>query len=80
MSKQPTKSAEQPKSETPKAIEAIAEIANVVLAYRDQKPTLADVARIADRASGLLRLKAEEKAAIANNATIHIARERGLVS
>ncbi len=75
-----TKTTEQPKPEQPKAVEAITAIANVVLAYRAQaKPTLSEVARLADRAAGLLRL-GDDKAMIANAATIEIARAHGLVS
>ena len=79
--KQPTKAAEpQPKNENTKAVEAITAIADVVLTFRgSEKPTLAELARIADRASGLLRL-GDDKAMIANAATVEIAQARGLVS
>ncbi|MEH2573465.1 hypothetical protein [Bradyrhizobium sp. AZCC 1708] len=81
MSKTP-KAAEQPKSEQPKPVETLVEITNLVLAYRNsEKPTLAEVARITDRASGLLKLKdADTKMLVANAATIEVAKARNLVS
>jgi len=61
--------AEPTKTEAPQAIEAIPQIAEVVIAYRaDGKPTLGDVVKIANRAAGLLRLDAHAKMAIENAA------------
>jgi hypothetical protein len=71
----------EPKTETPKAIEAIGAIAEVVIAFRaNGKPSLADLVKIASRAAVLLKLDGDEKAGIENAATMQIAKKHGLVS
>ena len=80
MSKPPKAAEPQPDSSAHQAVEALKAIADIVLNYRQtDKLTMTEVARIADRASGLLRL-GDDKATIANTATIEIAKARGLVS
>lgn len=80
----PTKATEQPKNEQPqldaaKAVEAIKAIADIVLRFRAiERPALAQVATIADRASNMLGL-GEEKSTIAHSATIEIAKARRLL-
>lgn len=76
---EPQKS-EQPKSDQSKRVEALIAIADVVLAFQDNaKPTLGELARITNRASGLLRIKGDERTAIENAATLEIARARSLL-
>ncbi|MDA9533159.1 hypothetical protein [Bradyrhizobium sp. CCBAU 25338] len=71
---------EQPKSDQSKRVEALIAIADVVLAYQDNaKPSLGELARITNRASGLLRIKGDERMAIENAATLEIARARSLL-
>ncbi|MCK1478056.1 hypothetical protein IVB27_25445 [Bradyrhizobium sp. 197] len=80
MSKPPKAAEQQSKSEQNKRIEALVAIADVVLAYQDNaKPSLGEVARITSRASGLLRIKGDERMAIENAATLEIARARSLL-
>ena len=81
----PPKAAEQPKSEQAKSeqekrIEALIAIVSVALAYHDnEKPALAELARLTNRASGLLRIKGDERMAIENAATLEIAKQRSLL-
>ena len=70
---------ETKKSEAPKTIDAISQIAEVVFSYSGKKPSLADCARVASRAAGMLKL-GDEKEAVENNAAISIARKYNLVS
>jgi hypothetical protein len=52
-------------------------IAEVELSFRNkEKPTLAEVARIANCASGLLRLNGDDKTTVENTAAIQIVRQR----
>ena len=78
----PTKAAEAPKTEAAKSVEALVQIADVVFENRgNEKPTFAEVARLANKASGLLRIKdRDEKLSIENAATIQIAKKYNLVS
>jgi hypothetical protein len=77
--KSPTKA--DVKSEQPKATEAIMAIADVVLAFQEkEKPTLAELARITNRASSLLRIKGDEKMALENAAAIQLAKRFNLVT
>jgi hypothetical protein len=76
--KQPTKTTEQPK-----AVAALTIIAETVLQFRhaDQNPTLSEIARIAGRASGLLRIAdLDEKISVENAATIALAKKLNIVS
>jgi hypothetical protein len=67
-----------PKSETNKAVDAITTIADVALGYRGTtKLTLGEVARIANRAAALLKLK---DVGVENASAIAIARKYNLVS
>ena len=69
-----------PKSETTKAIDAITTIADVTISYRGMtKLTLGEVARIANRAASLLRLK-DDDGSVENASAIAIARKHSLVS
>ena len=62
------------------AVEAIVEIAKVVLRHQQvEKPTIADIARITGRASRLLRLDADEKATIENRALLALAKQNNLL-
>jgi hypothetical protein len=61
----------------------LATIAETVLKFRGEgeKPTLAAVARVTNRASGLLRIKdLDERLETENAATIQIAKKHGLMS
>jgi hypothetical protein len=69
-----------PKAETNKAVDAITTIADVVLGYRGTtKLTLGEVARIANRAAALLKLK-DDDGSVENASAIAIARKYNLVS
>ena len=83
MSKQPTTKPENGKG--PKqAIETLVGVGELVLAYRasdDSKPTLSTVARLMNRASGLLRLdNVDTKLEVENAATIALARKLSLIA
>jgi hypothetical protein len=77
MSKQPVKTENGSK---PKAVEAVTSIAETVLAFRNGgKPSLAQIARIAGRASSLLHLdNVDEKISVENAATIAVAKRHSL--
>jgi hypothetical protein len=64
----------------PKATEAIVSITETVLAFRNGgKPSLAQIARIAGRASSLLHLAdLDEKISVENAATIAVAKKHSL--
>jgi hypothetical protein len=69
-------------SEKPKAVDTLIEIAELVLKYRaDAKLRLAVVARVINRASGLLRYdNIDERLEVENGATVQLAKKLGLVS
>jgi hypothetical protein len=70
-----------PKNETNKAVDAITTIADVTIGYRGEtKLTLGEVARIANRAAALLKVKDDDDRSVENHAAIAIARKHGLVS
>ena len=63
----------QPKPETPKAVAALVAITDTVLQFRSTSPTLGDIARIAGRASGLLRMSdLDEKISVENAALLRV--------
>jgi hypothetical protein len=66
----------------PTATDTLVSISELVLKFRGvEKPNLATVARTANRASGLLRIKdLDEKMEVENAATIQIAKKHGLMS
>jgi hypothetical protein len=64
----------------PSATDVLVQIAEIVMRYRNERPTLAAVARSANRASGLLRLDREARLEAENSATIALARKLGLMS
>ena len=69
-----------PKSETNKAIDAITAIADATIDYRGTtKLSLGEVARIANRAASLLRLKDDDDKSVENASAIAIARKHNLV-
>jgi hypothetical protein len=70
---------EPKKSETPNAIDAISQIAEVVFTFRNTKPTLGECTRVAGRAAALLKL-GDEKETVENTAAISIAKKYNLVS
>jgi hypothetical protein len=74
--------AKSEKTERPTATDTLVSISELVLKFRgEEKPNLATVARVANRASGLLRLKdLDEKMEVENAATIQIAKKHGLMS
>ena len=78
----PTTTKSSEKSERPTATHTLVSISELVLKFRDEeKPNLATVARVANRASGLLRLKdLDEKMEVENAATIQIAKKHWLMS
>jgi hypothetical protein len=68
----------EPKNETnTKAVDAITAIADVVIGRSSTKLTLGEVARIANRAAALLRLKDGD---VENASAVAIARKHNLVS
>jgi hypothetical protein len=69
-------------STKPTATDTLVSISELVLKFRgEEKPNLATVARVANRASGLLRIKdLDEKMEVENAATIQIAKKHGLMS
>ncbi len=62
------------------ATETISQIAEIVFAFRNVKPTLGECARVSDRAAQLLKLEKDEKESVANAAAVAIARKYNLVS
>jgi hypothetical protein len=50
------------------------------IAFRGDKVNLAMVARLANRASWLLKLSNEDRSAVENSAAIAVARRRGLIA
>jgi hypothetical protein len=72
----------EPKTETNKAVDAVTAIADVAIDYRgnETKLTLGEVARIANRAAALLKVKDDDDRSVENHAAIAIARKHGLVS
>ena len=70
------------KSDRPKAVDTLVNIAEIVLQHRgEDKPRLTTVARVTNRASGLLRYdNLDERLETENAATIQIAKKHGLMS
>jgi hypothetical protein len=70
------------KSDRPKAVDTLVNIAEIVLQHRgEDKPRLTTVARITNRASGLLHYdNLDERLETENAATIQIAKKHGLIS
>jgi hypothetical protein len=65
----------------PKAIETLANVTEMVLQYRGEKPTIAAIARIVNRGSHLLRIGAlDERLEIENGATIALAKKYSLMA
>jgi hypothetical protein len=75
MSKTPK--ATEPTQTNGKATEAVVNIAEQVLAYRDKKATLSDVFRITNGAVRLLRL--EDREVLANTAALQLAKRHNLL-
>jgi hypothetical protein len=82
MSKEATKAALATATPKPKADETLISIAESVLAYRgEERPNLATVARIINRASALLRISdQDERMSYENVATLALAKKLNLVS
>ena len=78
----PTTTKSSQNSERPTATDTLVSISELVLKFRsEEKPNLATVARVANRASSLLRLKdLDERMECENAATIQIAKKHGLMS
>jgi hypothetical protein len=70
------------KSDRPKAVDTLVNIAEIVLQHRgEDKPRLTTVARVTNRASGLLHYDSlDERLETENAATIQIAKKHGLMS
>ncbi len=65
----------------PKAVETLEQIAEAVLAYRQERPSLRVIARIIGRASSLLGINdRDERADAENAATVTLAKKFNLVS
>jgi hypothetical protein len=81
MSKSPTAKTPTTGNNKPQDAEAtIVSIAELALAFRGDKPSLATIARLTNRASWMLRLDANARAAAENGATIEVAKRLGLIS
>jgi len=63
----------------PPNVTALAAIVTTVLDYRKEKPTLGGVARIAGRASALLRIPKDNRTSVENAATLEICRRYDLL-
>jgi hypothetical protein len=73
----------EPTTNRPKATDTLVNIGEQVLLYRggDDKPTLSAVARLMNRASGLLRIgDLDERLEVENKATIALAQKLRLIS
>jgi hypothetical protein len=71
------------KSDTakPKAVDVLTDISEIVLRFREDKPTIAAIARVTNRASHLLRIGAlDERLEVENAATVQLAKKHGLMS
>ena len=65
----------------PKAVEVLAGVTEMVLGYRGDKPTIAAIARVTNRASHLLRIgDLDERLEIENGATVMLAKKHGLMA
>ena len=69
----------KPTTEVPANVAALVDIAATVLEYRKEKPTLGGVARIASRASGLLRIPKDDRTSVENFATLEVCRRHDLL-
>jgi hypothetical protein len=72
----------EPTTNRPKATDTLVNIGEQVLLYRggDDKPTLSAVARLMNRASGLLRIgDVDERLEVENKATIALAQKLRLI-
>jgi hypothetical protein len=72
----------EPTTNRPKATDTLVTIGEHVLQYRgDDKPTLSAVARLMNRASGLLRIgDLDERLEVENTATVALAKKLRLIS
>ena len=65
----------------PKAVEVLDGVTEMVLGYRGDKPTIAAIARVTNRASHLLRIgDLDERLEIENGATVMLAKKHGLMA
>jgi hypothetical protein len=65
----------------PSATDVLVQITEIVMRWRNERPTLGCVARACNRASGLLRLRdLDERLEVENSATIQLAKKMGLMS
>jgi hypothetical protein len=64
-----------------KAVDTLVAVTEIVLQHRGDKPTIASIARVTNRASHLLRIgDLDERLETENAATIQIAKRQGLMS
>lgn len=65
----------------PKAVEVLAGVTEMVLGYRGDKPTIAAIACVTNRASHLLRIgDLDERLEIESGATVMLAKKHGLMA
>jgi hypothetical protein len=71
----------KPNTAKPKAVDVLAAVTETVLGYRGDKPTIAAIARVTNRASHLLRIgDLDERLEIENAATVLLAKKHGLMA
>jgi hypothetical protein len=71
----------KPDTAEPKAVDVLAGVTEMVLGYRGDKPTIAAIARVTNRASHLLRIgDLDERLEIENGATVMLAKKHGLMA
>jgi hypothetical protein len=70
------------KSETPKAVDVLTNVVELVIPYRypDRNPSLSDIARLASAASRVLRFSdLDERIETENRAVLALAKKRELI-
>ncbi len=71
----------EPASNKPASAEdVVVEILESAIAFRGDRPNLSMIARLSNRAAGLLKLDQQERLAVENSAAIAVARKRGLLA